>query len=104
MDNDNNYNKQLFIVSEEYIVTTIYNNISSCLSGFLSYATKTYINREAQIFSSFFLSLCVSHEKFAHSVRKVVSFRFAESRYNLHQGFALEAFKVSMLILWENFN
>jgi hypothetical protein len=32
-----------------------------------------YINRQARILYSFFLSLCTSHEKFKHTVRKVVS-------------------------------
>jgi hypothetical protein len=36
-----------------------------------------------------FFSLCATHEKFAHTVRKVVSFRFAETHYNLHQPFGL---------------
>jgi hypothetical protein len=33
-----------------------------------------YINRQAQIFYFLILSKCFSHEKFAHIVRKVVSF------------------------------
>jgi hypothetical protein len=60
-----------------------------------------YTNRQAQTFHSFFLRLCASHEKFVHTVRKVVFCRFPETYYNLHQpsgpwprGFlALEDFK-----------
>jgi hypothetical protein len=35
-----------------------------------------------------------------------VTYRLAETHYNLHQPSALplEAFKISMLILWKNFN
>jgi hypothetical protein len=49
--------------------------------------------------------LCTSHEKFEHTVRKVdpVDLQKLIIIYISPQGYAPEAFKVSMLILWRNF-
>jgi hypothetical protein len=64
-----------------------------------------YINRQTQIFYSFFLSFWASQEKFAYNVRKV-SCRFAETHYNLHQPAGLhpkdlQSFNVNLI---GNFN
>jgi hypothetical protein len=64
-----------------------------------------YVNRQTQILY-FFLSLCASHEKFTNTVRKYCPAVLQKLLiiYISPMGCALEAFKVSMLILCKNFN
>jgi hypothetical protein len=52
----------------------------------INYSTHSFFNlfKSIQILYSFLLSLCALHEKFAHTVRKVVACRSAETHYNLH--------------------
>jgi hypothetical protein len=65
-----------------------------------------YINRQARILYFFFLSLCTSHEKFEHTVRKVVGTVDLQKLiiYISPQGYTPKAFKVSMLVSWKNFS
>jgi hypothetical protein len=49
------------------------------------------------------LSSCASHEKFTPKRQCRVDLQKLIITYNIHVSYALEASKVSMLILWENF-